>query len=416
MRSIRDESGQALVLTAGSMLVLMGFLAFATDVSVLFHDRREMQTAADAAAAAAAVEQFDGGTDAQITAAADSAAANNGFTDGSNGVTVTVHNPPISGFHQSADYVEVDIAQSSVPTVFMGLFGSRTMNLTARAVGGSPSASKNCVWLGATSGTDLKMQGAATINASGCGIYLNSNSSNAVSIIGGAVQVNAEYVDTVSSTKPAISGTPVVTNVAPVSNPFGDTITNNEPTPSTACTNANTTTTATFTGTVNASGGIWCFSAANVNISGATLSNGTFVFENGLTVGTGATTTITNGTADVANGLLTQNSNSNFNITAPQVVGQWNNGIALLVPATNTTYTPTGNTELQVQFGSNNETFVGYIYAPNAQVYLQDHGGGITASGLISSSLDIKSSTVSIPSYNALNPATTPLRAVSLVE
>jgi hypothetical protein len=418
MKIWRSESGQTLVLTAMSLFVLFGFLGLATDVSVLFHDRRELQTAADGAAAAAALEQFDGGTNTQITAAAKAASSANGFTDGSNSVTVTVHTPPISGYHQSSEYVEVDVTEASIPTVFMGLFGFNSPSVSARAVGGAPSASKNCMWLGGTTGTDLAMQGAATINAADCGIYLNSSSSSALSITGGAAQITAEYVDTVSTSSLSLSGTPVATGVAPVSNPFGDTVTNGEPNPSTACTAANTTTAATFSGSEDASttGGVWCFSAANVNISGANLSNGTFVFENGVTVGTGANTTISSGTVDVANGAFTQNSNSTFNVTAPKVVGQWNNGIALLVPTTNTTYTPTGSTQLQVQFGSNNQTFSGYIYAPNAQVYLQDHGGGITASGLIASSLFVKASTVSIPSYNALNPTTTPLRAVSLVE
>ena len=46
-------------------------------------------------------------------------------------------------------------------------------------------------------------------------------------------------------------------------------------------------------------------------------------------------------------------------------------------PASNTT------TPLQVQFGSNNEVLDGMIYAPGTQVYLQDNGGGVTATGVI---------------------------------
>jgi len=73
-------------------------------------------------------------------------------------------------------------------------------------------------------------------------------------------------------------------------------------------------------------------------------------------------------------------------------------------------------TTLQVQFGSGNETLDGMIYAPGAEVYLQDNGGGVTATGVIADTMYIKSSSLTIPSYSAAHPTTTPLRAVTLVE
>jgi hypothetical protein len=85
------------------------------------------------------------------------------------------------------------------------------------------------------------------------------------------------------------------------------------------------------------------------------------------------------------------------------------NAVAILQPASNTA-------TLQVQFGSNNETLDGYIYAPGAEVFLQDNGGGVTASGVVANTMFVKSSSLTIPSYNAANPTTTPLRVVSLVE
>ena len=54
MKILRQEEGQTLVLTALCMTAMLGFLALAIDVGVLFHSKRSMQTAADAAAVSAA--------------------------------------------------------------------------------------------------------------------------------------------------------------------------------------------------------------------------------------------------------------------------------------------------------------------------------------------------------------------------
>jgi hypothetical protein len=147
--------------------------------------------------------------------------------------------------------------------------------------------------------------------------------------------------------------------------------------------------------------------------NGTTLDSGLYVFENGVTIPTGATVTVNGGTLDLygvgsSAGTLNQASNSILNITAPTTSGTYN-GIAILQPASNTT-------DLQVQFGSNNETLDGMIYAPGAKVSLQDNGGGVTASGVFANTMFIKSSTLNIPSYSAAHPTTTPLKQVSLVE
>ena len=65
----RDESGQAMVMALGSMTLLMGCLALATDVSVLYRARRMVQTAADAAATAAALDYYYSGSTASAASA-----------------------------------------------------------------------------------------------------------------------------------------------------------------------------------------------------------------------------------------------------------------------------------------------------------------------------------------------------------
>jgi len=194
---------------------------------------------------------------------------------------------------------------------------------------------------------------------------------------------------------------------------------------------ASTVTTTLLTAASNASG-VVCFSSANVTLSAGLNLPGSssgivYLFENGVTIPTGAAVTFGTGTYNSTTGqytstagatmdlygtgssagTLNQASNSLLNIYAP-TSGSYN-AVAILQPASNTT-------TLQVQFGSNNETLDGYIYAPGAEVYLQDNGGGVTASGVVANTMFVKSSSLTIPSYNAANLTTTPLRVVSLVE
>ena len=194
-----------------------------------------------------------------------------------------------------------------------------------------------------------------------------------------------------------------------MSDPFGN-ITG--PTPPGGCTSTNTAT--SVSGNYTAPGGLVCFPNAVTLTNGTTLGAGLYVFQNGVTIPVGATVTVNGGTLDLygvgsSAGTLNQRSNSVLNITAPTDPTSPYNGIAIMQPATNTT-------QLQVQFGSNNETFDGMIYAPGAKVFLQDNGGSVSASGVVADTMFIKSSTLNITGYSAAHPTTTPLRSVTLVE
>jgi hypothetical protein len=84
---------------------------------------------------------------------------------------------------------------------------------------------------------------------------------------------------------------------------------------------------------------------------------------------------------------------------------------------------PSGDTTpLEIQFGSNSGnygsgTLDGLIYAPSAEVYLHDNGGsGVSATGLISDTLNICSSSLTINSYNNAPGNASPLNSIQLVE
>lgn len=401
-RLLRDERGMAMMMTVLAMSVLLGFMGLAVDVGTLFHVKRELQTAADAAAVAGTLEYLYTDSVSKATTYADNASAANGFTNGSNGVAVTVHDPPADGPSKgNASFFEAIVSEPA-PTYFMAMFGFKSVTVAARAVAGVPTNNLACMWIMGTGNVTLDLQGAYDIQAPGCGIYVNSPSASAFIDTGNGGIVNAAFLDVVGNSPPAHQTSPTATTVqaAPRTDPWGNFSGAN---PSSGCTTTSSAT--TVTGEVDGPGtnNVMCFTSA-VTLNGATLGPGTYLFENGVTVS--GTVTVNGGTLDVYSGTFNQ-GNATLNISAP-TTGPYN-GIAIMQPSTNTN-------QLQVQFGSSNQTLDGYIYAPGSQVYLQDHGGGVTATGLVAESFFDKASTVRIPSYDLAHPSTTPNRVITLVE
>jgi hypothetical protein len=116
-------------------------------------------------------------------------------------------------------------------------------------------------------------------------------------------------------------------------------------------------------------------------------------------------------TLDVEGGSFNVNTGTVLALTAPTT--GTTNGIALMEPATNS------NT-ITIQKGDASGSLTGIIYAPSAQLYLQDSGGdssgGLTITAdLIVDELFDKTATLTINSYSS-SYASSPLRAVTLVE
>jgi hypothetical protein len=402
--SLRDETGTVLVIAALSLTALLGFGAMAIDIGVMFYTRRNVQIAADAAAVAGTLDYLYNSSVSSAKTAALAGSSVNGFTNGSDGTTVTVNIPPASG-PNTANAGSVEAVVSYPRTTFlMGLFGFQTVTVSARAVAGTVPG-QTCIWAMATSGTGLKLKGSYDIEATNCGIYVNSPSGDAIKITGNGGTVNARYVDVVGNAtgNHTTNPTPDTVNAAPQQNPWG-----NLPGPTEAnggCTTIDTSTTS-ITGTVAGPGlnSAVCYQKA-VTLNGATMGPGVYMFENGVTIS--GTVTVNGGTLDVYGGTFNQPSNTLVNVTAP-TSGTYS-GIAIMQPSNNTN-------QLQVQFGSNNQTLDGYIYAPGAEVFLQDNGGGTTATGIVASDLYDNSSTIRIPSYDAAHPTTTLNRVATLVE
>jgi hypothetical protein len=168
-----------------TLMVLMGAGGIGVDVGYLESRQQAQQTATDAAAAGGAEALLRAGCPNQTTAraAAYGDASNNGFTNGSNGVTVTANNPPASGpFAGNSCAVFVTIQTSQVATFFTRLFGysngATESTQAAAIVSGSGTA---CIYLlSPTVQSDITN---AHINAPSCGIVINDSANMSNSTI-----------------------------------------------------------------------------------------------------------------------------------------------------------------------------------------------------------------------------------------
>ena len=220
LKRLTDEGGQALVMSALCMTCLIGFVALATDVGVLLREKRLAQIAADAGAIAGAGEYNYGGA----LTAAQAATAQNGFTNGTGGATVTVNSPPsyrTPYLWFANGYVEV-IVQQVQPALFRGFLGLGSITVAARAVANANGPTNGCIYTLGTSGADLSMTGNANIQVTTCGIIVNSSSGNAISM-NGNVTLDAQSIGVVGGVSKTgnitLSPTPV-TGVVPTSNPL----------------------------------------------------------------------------------------------------------------------------------------------------------------------------------------------------
>jgi Flp pilus assembly protein TadG len=422
----RDESGQVLILTTLSMTILFGFMAFAIDVGLLFNAKRKLQNAVDAAATSAAIDYMFNASKTTATTAADNAVTANGISN----ATVKVNFAPniTSTYHNSSYYVEVIVTQPN-PTFFMGMFNQSSVKIAARAVAGMPGQGNACVIvLNPTASGAMTLQGSFNVSADKCGVVVDSNASDALQFTGGGGTLSAGYVSVVGGDGGQTGdSTPApVLGAAPVLNPFPNLT---GPTPSTDCNSSNTNTASSYSGgsTIKTSDNVTCFTSA-VTLSNFTSSNplpsGILVFENGVTLGGTVYSGINGTTFDNYNGAFNVNTGSTLNIVAPtSAISQpgtstpaWTvpSGIALLQPASNSTM-------IQVQFGASYGTWEGIIYAPSAQLYLQDSGGDINGgvsltTDLIVNTLYDKTTTLTIHSYTTAFGNSSPLTAVALVE
>jgi len=197
---LRDDPGQALVISAVFMgLVALGFLAIAVDAGSLFRQRRMAQSAADAVSQAAA-QEIALGYSSDEQSVANQVAKLNGFdtTLATNPATVTLTTPS-SGAFAGSNYIQATVSKP-IHTIFLGAFNSKLayMSVAAQSIAGGSNSSPTCVCVTGGSTTDLQLSNNSKISASACGVVVNSTSSEAITMTGGAT-LSALTLGTVSS-------------------------------------------------------------------------------------------------------------------------------------------------------------------------------------------------------------------------
>ncbi len=183
----RNQLGAVLPLVAISLVAIFVMAGFVLDIGLAYKDRKDSQLVADAAALAGAHELFRGNSSVQATSAAYSAAADNDYASGVDGVSITVNTPPASGFYVGNNMsVEVTISRPT-PTSFLRLVSMSALNVTTRAVAnGDLAASLTCIYA-----LDPDAEGAfevlsTSVLDAGCGIQVNSNNYRASKVESGA--------------------------------------------------------------------------------------------------------------------------------------------------------------------------------------------------------------------------------------
>jgi Flp pilus assembly protein TadG len=198
MHLIRSESGSVTVLTAVSLVAVLGMMGLAIDVGQIRLAKQRLQMVADAAALAGALELSQCGGVANCSAmniAAQTALSENSLTgstvltncatSGTTTLTVTVNNGPCAlgatDPHQGdVSYVETVISQPQ-PTYFASVLGINSMLIKARAEAGSIGGS-NCMFaLDPTGANAFTVDFFAAVYSPNCGIVVESRSFSALS-------------------------------------------------------------------------------------------------------------------------------------------------------------------------------------------------------------------------------------------
>lgn len=210
-KKLRNESGQALIITIICLMVLLGFVGFAVDLGYMFYIKRQLQTAADSAAlAGASVLTAVTPTLATITTVANHDAALNGVVNGSNGFTVTVTWPytpaSLCANCTSNNFVEVAVSQTQ-KTGFMSLFGTSPTTVASRAVAFAQN-SPGCMFTlnqngAAPNGGGIFLNGLGLfVNAPTCAIYIDSPNSTS------ALNVGSSFLASLTAKSVGIVGNP----------------------------------------------------------------------------------------------------------------------------------------------------------------------------------------------------------------
>lgn len=363
-RLLRNDLGSAAMLTALSMPVMIGFGALAIDVGNWYSQKRELQTAADAAAMAAGITRYRNSSANQsaLETAASADVAANGFENNITSLTdssalLAIHRPPTSGNYMGQSTAIEAVLSQRQQLLFARYFVADPVTVQVRAVVNSNTLGGACLLALEQVNTDaLSATGNMNMNLVKCGIASNSNSSTASMYENGSASITTEYVHlagALDQQNGSLNSPSVVQNGPRVGDPYRDvsTPTTSGPTQSDPSVKPNQSATLD-PGTYP---GMTLQGTANLNPGTYVINGGTLTIDSKATVsGSGVTFVLAN------NATVKINGGANVNISAP--TSGSNAGIAFY-------QVPGADNSIAQRFnGGSNMTINGALYFPNQTV------------------------------------------------
>jgi Flp pilus assembly protein TadG len=350
----RRRNGNVGAIVALSMPVLIGVTALGLDAGILYVQRRQAQTAAEAAALAGVLTITNGGTLSAAQTAAVAAGSQNGITVSASQVT-----QPQTG------YIAVS-ATSTQPKLFSALWGAGNMSATATATARGIMSNAAAIIVLAPSGSNaFTVTGNGGVNTNGGSIVVNSSDSKAATITG-SESVYASEIDVVGNYSTSGSGAFVT---APVANNIKTGVTATpDPLSGLPVPNPSSLTSQTYTGQTTLQPGYY---SSGISFSG---SSGTITLQSGIYY-------INGGFGDTGNanivgtGVMIYNASQSFSITG--------NGNVTLSPMSSGTYAGitifhnrTSNADVSIT-GNGNLNITGTIYAADAKLTVTGNGSTV---------------------------------------
>jgi Flp pilus assembly protein TadG len=383
-RLSRNERGSMSVLIAIGLTVLLGFAALGVDVSLWMRAKNNAQNAADAAAYAAGAAAYQVNSTARIQADVNAMAAANGFQNGMNGVTVTMHNPPTSGAYAgNASAYEVIITAPQKVYLASALVGATAPTVKGRAVAAlvfkNPGPTFPTCILGLSplaNNVDVTFNGGTTVTANGCEVEADSPSASSVNTNGGG-SIHAKAVRTVggvSGGNISVTDNPGIwTNQASIPDPYA-----NRTIPSMPPASGPNKWSGTVTNTGSGDPPVMTING-NVDVKGnTTLTPGIYIINNGSFNDTGQNTVTGNGVTIILTSSTPASDNGTFSVTG-------GGGLNLTAP----TYGPTAGMALWADknlpnkedtfAGGTTSGLTGAIYLPSHDVKYAGNSGTVSA-------------------------------------
>lgn len=354
---MKGKGGNVAIIFAMTLPVVVGGAGLGVETSYWYYSSLKLQSTADAAAYAGAIEKINGSGTPTIVATATQSATTNGLGAG----TIVVNVPPASGPNTANNAVEV-ILNQNLDRIFTSLFLQGQVPQQARAVALITNASKACVLaLDPTASQAALFSGNTSVKLTGCSVMANSNSSSAIKVQGSA-SLQADCLVTVggvslSNPVPMVCSAPI-TQALPAADPYAGLPT---PAAGSKCENTNKS-------TLNA--GTYC---SGLSLSGnVALSSGVYVLQGNLKINANAVVTCASPCTGVTifmagSSSISINGNATVNLSAP-TSGTYS-GVLFYGDRTGSGASSTFN-------GTAASSLTGAIYMPTQQVsYLGNFSG-----------------------------------------